>query len=83
MVAGPSEILVLADKKSASSNEIVVTSLIGQAEHGCKFTMYFNFKRCQINKKNIKKIKSEKKIYLEKILLTKSKKTRIIIPCQN
>ena len=41
MTAGPSEVLVVADK--TSNPEWIASDLIGQAEHGDSCSMYFNF----------------------------------------
>ena len=64
MIAGPSEITVLADKKSEIKH--IVTSLIGQAEHDPKAQCIMISKDLKSIKKKSKKINSELKKFTKK-----------------
>ena len=81
-IAGPSEILVLADKKT-NINEIG-TSLVGQSEHGPESQCILVTK----NKEIIKKVKKNiilniKKLPRKKIAIKSLKNHGLIILCQN
>ena len=81
-IAGPSEILVLADKKT-NVNEIS-TSLVGQSEHGSESQCILVTKNKEIISKVKKNILENLQNLERKNIATKSlKKHGLIILCQN
>ena len=81
-IAGPSEILVLADKKT-NINEIG-TSLVGQSEHGPESQCILVTKNKEIISKVQKNILDNlKKLPRKKIALKSLKKHCLIILCKN
>ena len=81
-IAGPSEILVLADKKT-DINEIG-TSLVGQSEHGTESQCILVTKNKEIISKVQKNILENLQSLERKSIATKSlKKHGLIILCQN
>ena len=82
MVAGPSEITVVADKDSEINS--VITSLIGQAEHDINSQSILISKNLKLLKEVNKLIKENlKKIHREKIAKKSLKKNGLLIHATN